>query len=140
VTERPIRRISFDGLRDAIEDVAVAAISDEELVELGIPLDQHEVLLDGLGPSHYTLIELGTGEQYLLHRLDWASPEAGGVHIVTTLTDDAAVLTDRLMRALGLPIERVSWRVPADVWSSMRRGYDADARQAWLKRAGRTAE
>ena len=55
---RPVRIISFDDLRDATEAVAMADVADDELSEIGVPLDHHGVLMDGLGPSHYALIEL----------------------------------------------------------------------------------
>jgi len=134
----PLHPITFDDLRDAVEGVALVDIEDSELAERGVPLVSHEVLMDGLGPSHYTLVELETGEQYLLHRLEFAPLE--GVNIVATLTGDAAVLTDRLMKAMGLPTSRVRWRVPQDVWASMLESYDADARQRWLKRTGRKGQ
>ena len=45
------RIIAFDDLRDAIEDVALVEVSDNELAKRGLALADEETLVDGLGPS-----------------------------------------------------------------------------------------
>ena len=65
------RPIALDELHDAVAELAQLEISDPELTRLGIPLNDREVLWEGLGPSAYTVVDAGGGARFILHRLDY---------------------------------------------------------------------
>jgi hypothetical protein len=139
VVTASFRELGFADLRDAMEDAARVNLSDEELSERGLPLATEDTLYDGLGPSRFVILELETGEQYLLHRLVEAPFD--GVFIVTTITADADALTNRLLDGLDIPRERVSWRVGKDHWDAMVAAYRAGGKAAWeLRQQGRSGD
>lgn len=115
----PIRTITLDDLSDSLEKLVEVKFSDEELAVRGIVLDQADTLRVGLGPSAYTIIELESGHQYLLERLEYM-PET--LSIVGTLTEQLpALLIERVLTALAVPEDRVVWAASDDHWTDSRR-------------------
>ena len=131
----PFRIIAFDDLRDAIEDVALVDVSDSELADKGVPLVEEDTLMDGLGSSRFALLELATGEQYLVHRL--LLKPSDGVFIVATTTEEASTLADRLLDALDISKGKVTWRVDSDHWNVLLTAYRAGGKESWEARRGR---
>jgi hypothetical protein len=128
---QPIRIIPEDSLSDALEMLATIDVSDEELADRGVRLSEHDVVIDGLGPSTFTLIELQSREQYLLHRLEHR-PETLNVH--APLTADPRALLGTLLSALDLAPDRVKWTEADEYWTKLVEEYD---REKWLKQRRR---
>ncbi len=127
VAER-FRVIGFKDLRDAIESLLMVDLTDEDLRERGVALTEYGSVVDGLGPSRYTLIELTTKEQYLLHRLEHR-PEV--LCVVASLGEVPAPLAERFLSALDVTPDRIEWTASDEYWKEARDSYDRDA---WLKR------
>jgi hypothetical protein len=127
----PFRVIGFDDLRDAMEMLITLDISDDELRERDVALSEYETLLDGLGPSTYTVLELATREQYLLHRLDWR-PEV--LNVDASLDENPRPLVARFLAALDVPRDRIRWAASDEFWDETRRSYDRDK---WLEQRRR---
>jgi hypothetical protein len=123
MTER-FRVIGFEDVRDAMEKLLTVDLADDELRERGVALTEYETLMDGLGPSIYTLIELTTKEQYLLHRLDYR-PEV--LNVDASLDEVPA----RLLSASSMRSTWIEWKAGDEFWNETRRGYD---REKWLER------
>jgi hypothetical protein len=122
VAER-FRVIGFKDLRDAMEMLLTVDLTDEDLRERGVVLTEHDTVLDGLGPSSYTLIELTTKEQFLLHRLEHR-PQVLNVH--ASLDDVPAPLVERFLGALDVTPDRIEWTASDEFWNETRRTYDRD--------------
>lgn len=84
-----IRVIGSHELRDGIDRLAEIELSDAELAERTVELTQHE-WENGLGPLAFTFIELDSGEQYALGRLEYV-PER--VKLIGSVTSPAAQRT-----------------------------------------------
>ena len=125
------RVISFNDLRDALEALIEIEISDDELRERGIVLTERGSLMDGLGLSSYTLIELATKEQYLLQRLEH-KPET--LNISASLDESPTPLVERFVAALDVAKERIKWAASDEFWNEARVRYD---RAKWLEQRQR---
>jgi len=123
-----VRVISFADLRDGLDQLTTIKLSDQELADRGIPLTKRETLVDGLGPSTYTLIELASGHQYLLHRLEH-KPET--LNVDGPLSGDLQSLIEQFLAALDIRKGRVVWSASEEFWNQSRQGYDRDE---WLRR------
>ncbi len=110
-----LRVISADEISAVLEQVAVLAVSDVELHGHGVPMSDRD-WENGLGEFSASCLELPTGEQFLLRRLDYGP---GGLDVFARLSGDARELTARLLAALDLPAECVTWEVPLEAWRDL---------------------
>jgi hypothetical protein len=111
-----LRIISLRDVSEQLETIAQLALSSKELGALGIPMSERD-WWDGLGHYSATYIELPTGEQFLLRRLDDAQD---ALDVFARLSGEPREQMTRLLTALDLPAERVTWEVPLDTWSDLQ--------------------
>jgi hypothetical protein len=121
-----LRVIRLDGVQEYLEQVAELAVSDDELRARGVPMVERDSE-DGLGEYTGSAVELATGNQFVLRRLQ-LHPD--GLGIFARLTADAREQTARLLAALRLSPECVTWQVPLDAWHQLQdRARDYDSRR-----------
>jgi hypothetical protein len=109
VTE--FRLISVEDVRETLEELAVLAVTDEEFAARGVPL-VHEGFWDGLGDYQAARIELRTGEQVFLRRLEWPAEQGENrVDVFGALSRPVESTLEHLLAALGLGRDCVSWRI-----------------------------
>jgi hypothetical protein len=125
----PFRVISDEDLRDGIEALLTIDVGDHDLGERGVPVSRHDTVIEGLGLSKFTMIELATDrrEQYVLHRLDHM-PQV--LNVLASLDESSTSLVEEFLDALDLPADRVDWTASEDFWNETRRSYDRDM---WLR-------
>jgi hypothetical protein len=111
------RLIAALALSQPLELVVELAVSDEELRLRGVPMSDRD-WEEGLGDFSYSCLEIATGEQLFLQRLD-GNP-SGGLSVYSPLWSDARETTVRLLDVLDLSEDRVTWHVPADAWSQLQ--------------------
>lgn len=114
------RLVSSAEIAKPLEMVAELAVSNEELRTVGIPMSERNEE-PGLGEYSASYIELTTREQFLLQRFD--GHPTGGLTVLGRVAGDAHEQTVRLLAALNLPADRVTWEVPPEAWRDLQVRY-----------------
>ncbi len=81
---------------------------------------------DGLGDYSAGLIELGTGEQFVLRRFSWSGSP---LDVLGQLLYDANDQVARLLAALGIDRDRVEWQVEPAAWRELQVAHKKYRRQ-----------
>jgi hypothetical protein len=113
---KPFRVISRSELSEYGEAVAQLAVTDADLRARGVPMAERD-WEDGFGEFSASAVEVAKGERLVLGRFDH-QPDA--LLVYAPVSGDPREPVSKLLTALDLPPECVTWAVPLDAWRDLR--------------------